>query len=189
VRDRPLVHRDDAFRCGWTITQGAVWPDRVVVAAPVFDEYLGLAQRVEDLAVEEFVTEPALSHRSAALHPQSAFLAPATPQSAAASIRSLRVCLVFLPFSDPPKMGYSYPSWWTTSRGALQHPKASSQWTRDRSCTNIQLGPLDGGSPLKSNQPMICFLFRTSESDLLKYLNNLNWVHTLARARHDNNKS
>jgi hypothetical protein len=39
------------------IAQGAVWPDRVVVAAPVFDEYLGLSERVEDLAVEEFIPE------------------------------------------------------------------------------------------------------------------------------------
>jgi hypothetical protein len=28
------------------------------MATPVFDEYLGFAQRVEDLAVEEFITEP-----------------------------------------------------------------------------------------------------------------------------------
>ena len=30
VHDRSLVHRDDGFGCRWTITQGAVWPDRVV---------------------------------------------------------------------------------------------------------------------------------------------------------------
>ena len=57
VHDRSLVQWDDAFGCGWTITQGAVWPDRVVMTAPVFDEYLSLAQRVEELAVEEFIPE------------------------------------------------------------------------------------------------------------------------------------
>jgi hypothetical protein len=30
------------------------------VAAPVFDEYLGRAQRVEDLAIEDIITEAAL---------------------------------------------------------------------------------------------------------------------------------
>ena len=34
-----------------------MWPDRVVMTAPVFDEYLSLEQRVEDLAVEEFIPE------------------------------------------------------------------------------------------------------------------------------------
>jgi hypothetical protein len=60
VNDRPLVYWDNAFWCGWTIAQGAAWPNRVVVAAPVFDEYLGRVQRLEDLAIEESITEAAL---------------------------------------------------------------------------------------------------------------------------------
>ena len=57
VHDRSLVHWDDAFRCRRAAAQGAVRPEGVVVAAPVFDEYLGLAERVEDLTVEEFSPE------------------------------------------------------------------------------------------------------------------------------------
>ena len=57
VHGRPLVHWDNTLRRGWTIAQGAVWPDRILMTAPVFDEYLGLAERVEDLAAEEFIPE------------------------------------------------------------------------------------------------------------------------------------
>ena len=52
------VHRDDGFR-GWgTVSQGAVGPDGVIVATPFLDQDLGLAQGVEELAVEEFIAKP-----------------------------------------------------------------------------------------------------------------------------------
>ena len=57
VHDRPLVHWDDGFGCRWEVAQGTVRPDGGVVAAPVFDEYLGFVQRVEDLALEQFIPE------------------------------------------------------------------------------------------------------------------------------------
>ncbi len=41
-----------------TVSQGAVRPDGVVVAAPFLDQDLGFAQGVEDLAVEEFIAKP-----------------------------------------------------------------------------------------------------------------------------------
>jgi hypothetical protein len=36
------------------MTQRAVWSDRVVVDAPLFDKYLCFSERVEDLSVEQF---------------------------------------------------------------------------------------------------------------------------------------
>ena len=55
VHDRFVVHRDEAFWCGRSVSQGAVWPDGVVVDPPFLDDDLGLFQGVEDLAVEEFI--------------------------------------------------------------------------------------------------------------------------------------
>ena len=34
-----------------------MWPDRIVVVSPAFDEHLGLLQRVEDLSIEQLVSE------------------------------------------------------------------------------------------------------------------------------------
>ena len=53
-----MVHRDDGFRSRWTVAQCAVWPFRVVMLPPVFDQDLRLAEAVEDLAVQKFIAEP-----------------------------------------------------------------------------------------------------------------------------------
>ena len=45
------------LRRWWPVSDRAVWPRRVVVLPPAFDDDLRLPQRVEDLAVEEFVPE------------------------------------------------------------------------------------------------------------------------------------
>ncbi len=58
VHGGPRVHRDDGLWRWWAVSQGAVRPDRVVVVAPFLDQDLGLAQGVEDLAVEEFIAKP-----------------------------------------------------------------------------------------------------------------------------------
>ena len=64
--DGSPIHRDEAFR-GWRpISQGAVRSSGVVLDAPLFDEDLGLVERVEDLTVKQFVAQflveaPALS--------------------------------------------------------------------------------------------------------------------------------
>ena len=34
-----------------------MWPDRIVMVSPAFDEHLGLLQRVEDLSIEQLVSE------------------------------------------------------------------------------------------------------------------------------------
>ena len=52
MHGRPLVYRDDAFWRWRAVTQSAVWPDRIVVATPPFDQDLGLVQCGEDLAIE-----------------------------------------------------------------------------------------------------------------------------------------
>ena len=35
-----------------------MWPDRIVVASPALDDDLGLTQGIEDLAVEQLITQP-----------------------------------------------------------------------------------------------------------------------------------
>ena len=57
VDGRPRVHRDDGFRRWWSVSQGTVRPDGVVVVAPFLDQDLGLSHGVEDLAVEEFIAK------------------------------------------------------------------------------------------------------------------------------------
>ena len=39
----PLVYGHHAFRRWWSIAQGAVGPDSIVMVAPALDEDLGLA--------------------------------------------------------------------------------------------------------------------------------------------------
>ena len=58
VHDRPLVHLDDGFWGRRAVAQSTVWSFRVVVFPPFFDQDLGLAQAVKDLAVQELVSEP-----------------------------------------------------------------------------------------------------------------------------------
>ncbi len=58
VHDGCLVHRDDAFWGRWSVAKGAVRADRVVVTPPLFDQDLSLAERIEDLAVQQFISKP-----------------------------------------------------------------------------------------------------------------------------------
>ena len=46
-----------ATGAGDLIPQRGVWPDGVVLDAPAFGQYAQLFHRVEDLAIEELVTE------------------------------------------------------------------------------------------------------------------------------------
>jgi len=46
-----------------------VWADGVVVDTPLLDDDLGLADRVEDLAVEQFVPEPRVEALDVAVLP------------------------------------------------------------------------------------------------------------------------
>src|SRR6056297_2066160 len=68
------IHRDQGFRSRRAIAEGAVWADGVVVDAPLLDDDLGLADGVEDLAVEQFVPEPRVEALNVAVFPRRARL-------------------------------------------------------------------------------------------------------------------
>ena len=46
--------------CWSTVANRGMRPDRVVVTSPAFDDDLRLAQRIEDLAVEQLVAQPGI---------------------------------------------------------------------------------------------------------------------------------
>ena len=69
VHDRPLVHWDDAFRSRRPVAEGAVRADGIVVAPPLLDEDLGLAERMEDLPVQQLVPEPGVEALAVAVLP------------------------------------------------------------------------------------------------------------------------
>ena len=46
-----------SLRCRGAIAQGTVWPDRVVVLPPPFDEHLGLKQRVKRFPFQQLVSQ------------------------------------------------------------------------------------------------------------------------------------
>ena len=52
------------------VAQGAVWPDSVVVYAPLLDQDFGLPQALEDFAVEPFIPEPDVKAFAAAVFPR-----------------------------------------------------------------------------------------------------------------------
>ena len=62
MHGRPLVCRDDAFVRWRPQAQGAVWPDRIIVATPSFDQDLCLAHCGEDLTIEQPIYYPPLVH-------------------------------------------------------------------------------------------------------------------------------
>lgn len=65
----PRVRWHDCFRRWGTVSQGAVGPDGVVVAAPFLDQDLGFAQCVEDITVEEFIAKTGIEAFTVAILP------------------------------------------------------------------------------------------------------------------------
>jgi hypothetical protein len=59
VHEGPVIHRDNRFGSGRASAQRAVGCLGVVVAPPFFDDDPGLAERVEELPVEDVVTKAA----------------------------------------------------------------------------------------------------------------------------------
>ena len=57
VHDGPLDRWNDAFGIWWPVSKGTVGSDGVVVPAPLLNDDLRLPERVEDLAVKEFIPE------------------------------------------------------------------------------------------------------------------------------------
>ena len=66
----PLVHRDDAFGGSRPIPQRAVWPDRVVVDAPLLDQELGFTQDVAELTVQQVVAESGIEAFAVSVLPE-----------------------------------------------------------------------------------------------------------------------
>src|SRR3974377_2399351 len=46
--------------CGWLVAERCVWADRVVVPPPALDDDLSFSQRVEDLAIEQFISKTSI---------------------------------------------------------------------------------------------------------------------------------
>ena len=60
MHGRPSIYRDEGLWRRRPISKSAVRPSGVVVFSPSFYEDLRLSQRVEDLAIEKLVPEPAV---------------------------------------------------------------------------------------------------------------------------------
>ena len=72
VHGWPWVYWDDSFR-GWrAVAQSTVWPDRVVVPPPFFDDDLSLLQGVEDLSIKQFVPEAGIEGLAVSVLPRRA---------------------------------------------------------------------------------------------------------------------
>ena len=74
MHDRPLVHLDDTFRCGWPVSKGAVRPNGVVVSSPGFDDDPRLLECVEEFAVKQFVAEAGIKALAMAIFPRRVWL-------------------------------------------------------------------------------------------------------------------
>jgi hypothetical protein len=51
-----------------------MWPDRIIVASPALDDDLGLTQGIEDLAIEQLITQPRIERFDIAVLPGTARL-------------------------------------------------------------------------------------------------------------------
>ena len=65
----PLVYRHHAFWRRWTVAEGAVGPDGVVVMPPALDQDLRLAEGVEYLPVEQLIPETGVEAFAVAVFP------------------------------------------------------------------------------------------------------------------------
>lgn len=66
MHGRPSVDGHDALRRRWPVAQVAVRSDDIVMASPPLDHDLSLAERIEDLPVEQFIAEPGVEALAAA---------------------------------------------------------------------------------------------------------------------------
>ena len=73
VPDRPGVHRNDGFWCRWAVAQSTMRSLGVVVFSPFFDQDLCLLQRVEDLAVQKFISKPCIEAFAVSVLPWTAW--------------------------------------------------------------------------------------------------------------------
>ena len=62
----------DGLRRWWPPSQAGMGPDGVVVLSPLFDDNPGLSHGVEDLAIEQFVSELTVEGLAVAVLPRAA---------------------------------------------------------------------------------------------------------------------
>lgn len=74
VHSRPLVHRDDGFRCRWAVAQSTVGPLGVVVFPPLFDQDLRFSKGVEDFSVKQLIPEAGVEALAESVFPGRAVL-------------------------------------------------------------------------------------------------------------------
>src|SRR5271167_3320809 len=56
----PRFLPQEGWRRWWSVAQRRMRPYRVVVHSPLFDHHLGLLQRIEDLALQAFISQLAV---------------------------------------------------------------------------------------------------------------------------------
>ena len=73
MRGRPCGECWHEYLRGWRpVANRGMWPDGIVVTAPAFDDDLRFTQRVEDLATEQFITQPRIETLDKAVFPRAA---------------------------------------------------------------------------------------------------------------------
>src|ERR687894_2259092 len=97
-------------------------PHAVGGLSPALDHNFGLPQRVENLSIQQFVSQPLPSRRSSGSRPPRSDPArPARPLVAAWQ-QSLRACVSSSPWIRPPSALTSHTSRRTTSKGEDHDP-------------------------------------------------------------------
>src|SRR5271169_5746130 len=76
----PRFLQQEGWRRWWSVAQRRMRPYRVVVHSPLFDHHLGLLQRIEDLAIQAFISQLAVE----------AFTVPVLPGTARFDVQRLR---------------------------------------------------------------------------------------------------
>ena len=67
---KPLIHRHDTVQRGRAVFESALWPDCVVMTAPLFDQGSGFTKAVEDFASQQRVSEPAIDASTLSIFPR-----------------------------------------------------------------------------------------------------------------------
>ena len=70
VHGNPFVQWDDGFRCGRSVSEGALRTFGVVVTTPLLADDPGFLQIVEDFAVEQFVAKAGVEALDVAILPR-----------------------------------------------------------------------------------------------------------------------
>ena len=69
-----MVHRGDGFWIWWAVAQCAMWPLRVVMFPPLFDDNLRFFQGIEDHAIKQFISEAGIEALNSIRSPRATLL-------------------------------------------------------------------------------------------------------------------